>query len=96
MLTPGMMTFSMSCMTSCHFSAHSGASAGSRGRKYPGSTVGTTRLENSSKEFMKGLQIVAALYLFIYLWSCSAENNLWVVTMKLVNHLALKMVCYEK
>lgn len=44
-LTPGIMTLSMSAITSCQLSGVCGASLGIRGRKYPGSTSGNTRLK---------------------------------------------------
>ena len=46
--TPGMMTLSMSLIISCHVSGLVGAVFGINGLRYPGSTVGKTRLERGN------------------------------------------------
>lgn len=45
LLTPGIITLSMSVMISFHSSGLCGASDGKRGFMYPGCTVGSTRLK---------------------------------------------------
>lgn len=45
LLTPGIITLSMSVMISFHSSGLCGASEGKRGFIYPGTTVGSTRLK---------------------------------------------------
>lgn len=48
-VTPGIMTRSISAMTSFHWSGLTGASSGISGFKYPGWTVGRTRLRKKGR-----------------------------------------------